>query len=175
MSSNRLRLRGRSKTEGNERRGKRHKAIENHRQFCISVMGATSKQRSIYINTWIDFKNSEKKKRAVRRAYGNFYQIRDQMHSVQLDLHIHDIETITQIKEIWDTIHLNVIVLPFNYTNVSVNGYLKELIDDLQHTKIPLRKLFSKTLLICPSNFSRMPRDEFIQQTSTGMHPCTLI
>ena len=171
MSSRRLKLRPRPKTDLKEL----YAPVEKDWRFSVSVMGATPKQRSIYINTWIDFKNSEKKKRAVRQAYGNFYQVRDQSHSVQLVLHIHDIETITQIKEIWDTIHLNVIVLPFNYTNVSVNSHLKALIEDLKHTKIPLRRLFSKTLLICPSTFSSMRRDAFIQQTSTGMYPCTLI
>eukprot|EP01084_Bolivina_argentea_P009525 17780_1 len=137
----------------------------NHWRFSISVMGATPKQRSIYINTWIDIKASAKKKQAVRTTYGQFFHIKHASSSISLDLFVHDIQNNTEIYKIWDNIILNVIVLPYNHTNDSVDKPLKQLIKELLHTNISLRKLFTKTLLICPSNFHSMTKDEYIKQT----------
>ena len=57
----------------------------------------------------------------------------------------HDIQTNTQLSLVWDHVILNVIVLPFNHQNDSVDKPLKQLIRELNQTNIPLRTLFSKT------------------------------
>eukprot|EP01084_Bolivina_argentea_P146624 256682_1 len=137
----------------------------NHWKFTISVMGATPKQRSIYINTWIGGKASVKKKQAVRTEYGEYFHIKHASNTLSLDLYVHDIQNNLKMSPIWDSIILNVIVLPFNHSSQVVEKPLKQLIRELTQNGIPLRKLFSRTLLICPSHFTSVSSDEFLKQS----------
>eukprot|EP01084_Bolivina_argentea_P007998 14972_1 len=139
-------------------------AQTNHRTFSISVMGVSPKQRSTYISTWVDLIAFAKKKKPVRTTYGQLFHVKTASPSISLELFVHDILNHTEMCKIWDSITLNVIVLPYNHTNSGVDKRLKQLIKGLQHTNVPLTKLFSKTLLICPSNFHSMNKQQYVKE-----------
>eukprot|EP01084_Bolivina_argentea_P007997 14961_1 len=137
----------------------------NPMKLSISVMGVTRKQRSIYINTWINIKAFEKKRQPVRTTYGQLFHFKHTSSKILLDLFVHDIRNNTKIHKLVDSIILNVIVLPYNHTNSTVNNLLKTLLNELQDMNISLEKLFSKTLLICPYNFHSMTKQQYVTQT----------
>ena len=143
-----------------------HSGSGNHCRFSVSVMGATKKQRTIYMNTWIDTKRTRGS--AVKTEYGQMFHVKQWSAKISLDLYVHEIEHTSRLEAIWNQVTLNVLVLPFDHHNQLVDKPLKSLIHSLASTKIALRALFSKTLLICPSNFSSLTEDDYLVQTANG-------
>eukprot|EP01084_Bolivina_argentea_P009522 17776_1 len=135
----------------------------NNFNFCISVIGATYEERKMYIQTWIDVESAE----VDRESYYNKFYIINKNASICSRLFIYDIYNHKEISfGIWNNININVIVLPYDYyTNDSINIIAERLIQLVLHESISLKELFSKTLLICPSNFHSMTKDEYIKQT----------
>eukprot|EP01084_Bolivina_argentea_P160557 279582_1 len=125
-------------------------------------MGATSKQRKIYIKKCIDIKAAKKNHQTVRTTYGRKFYHKYQSSSISLDVIVHDIKKNTEICKIWDSVNLNVIVLPYNHKN-DLYYFICNLIRELPHTNVPLK---TKTLLICPSNFSSMTEHQYINETN---------
>ena len=145
----------------------------NQWNLGVAVMGCTPKQRSIYINTWLGFKSADKKKQASKTQYGQAFHIKHASPSMSIDLYVHEIEKTVQLRDVWDSIILNIIVLPYNHDNASVDKPLRKLIHDLNYTNIPVRTLFNKTLLICPSTFANISKEQYIEETTKGL--CLII